>query len=87
VGELDTAEALAAVEAALYQAAFRKMLGDDDASAGHEQIARLCWNAYMDARQDPELRERTGLPPIETIRDRAVERVRAELDAVRSAPK
>lgn len=87
VGELDTAEALAAVEAALYQAAFWKMLGDDDASVGHEQIARLCWNAYMDARKDPELRERTGLPPIETIRDRAVERVRAELDAVRSAPK
>ncbi len=81
VGDLDTAQALAAVEAALYQAAFWKMLGDDDVSAGHEQIARLCWHAFMDRRLDPELRERTGLPPIETIRDRAVERVRAELGA------
>jgi len=81
VDDLDTAQALAAVEAALYQAAFWKMLGDDEVSAGHEQIASLCWRAFMDRRLDPELRERTGIPPIETIRDRAVERVRAELGA------
>jgi hypothetical protein len=86
VEDLDTGQALAAVEAALYQAAFWKLLGDDEVSAGHEQIARLCWSTFMDARLDPELRERTGLPPIETIRDRAVERVRAELGATRGEP-
>ncbi len=83
IGELEPAEALAAVEAALYQAVFWKLLGDDDASVGHEQIAQFCWNAYMDARKDPELRARTGLPPIETIRDRAAERAKADIEGAR----
>jgi hypothetical protein len=86
-GDLDPGQALAAVEAALYQAVFWKLLGDDDASAGHEQIARICWDGYMDGRKDPELRARTGLPPIETIRDRAAERARSDLAAVRKVKK
>ncbi len=77
--DLDTDEALAAVEAALYQAALWRLLGDPTAAAGHEQIAALCWRAYMADRQDPELRERTGLPPLEQIRARAEERLRADL--------
>ncbi|OQW96874.1 MAG: hypothetical protein BWK77_03325 [Verrucomicrobia bacterium A1] len=87
IGDLDPGQALAAVEAALYQAVFWKLLGDDEASAGHEQIARFCWDAYMDGRKDPELRARTGLPPIETIRDRAAERAKSDLAAAREAKK
>ncbi|MCX7818325.1 MAG: hypothetical protein N2652_03825 [Kiritimatiellae bacterium] len=79
--DLDTDQALAAVEAALYQAALWRLLGDPIAAAGHEEIAALCWRAYMADRQDPELRERTGLPPIEQIRARAEERLRADLGA------
>jgi len=78
--ELDTDQALAAVEAALYQAALWRLLGDPTAAAGHEQIAALCWRAYMADRQDPELRERTGLPPLDQIRARAEERLRTDLD-------
>ena len=81
--DLDTGQALAAVESALYQSAFWQLLGDADAAAGHEQIAKLCWDAYMSKRMDPELRARTGLPPIETIRDRAIERVHSDLERVK----
>lgn len=77
--DLDTEQALAAVEAALYQAALWRLLGDSTAAAGHEAIAALCWRAYMADRQDPDLRERTGLPPLEQIRARAEERLRADL--------
>jgi hypothetical protein len=84
IDELDTGQALAAVEAALYQAAFWHSLGDENAAAGFERIGVMCWTRFMDGRKDSELRDRTGLPTLQIIRDRALERARADLAA--SAP-
>ena len=37
-------------------------------------MARLFYNRYMETRADPKLRERTGLPPIEQIREQGRQR-------------
>ena len=43
-----------------------------DRAAGAEQLAELCWRNYMERRRaDPAWLERTGLPPLEEIRERA----------------
>lgn len=76
---MNPGQAMAAVEGALYQGLFWKALGEEEQAAGYERLARLCWDRYMAGRTDPELRDRTGLPTIEQIRDRAAERVRADL--------
>lgn len=82
--DIDAPEALAAVEAALYQAEFWREMGDLQAAEGHETIAALTWHHYMADRTDPEVRERTGLPDLAAIRRRAVERLRSDLTAGRS---
>ncbi len=84
-GDLDTPEAMAAVEAAFYQAAFWRLLGDEASADGHEAVGRLCWERYMAGRRDPDLRVRTGLPPVEEIRRRAEARAREDLDRRRGS--
>lgn len=79
---MNPGEAMAAVEGALYQGLFWKALGDDEQASGYERLARLCWDRYMAHRtNDTDMLERTGLASIEQIRDRAAERVRADLAA------
>ncbi|HMO49775.1 MAG TPA: hypothetical protein PKE26_02255 [Kiritimatiellia bacterium] len=74
--DMNQDEAFAAVESALYQSLFWRQLGDAERAVGFEQLARLVWNRYMAPRLDrPDFRERTGLPPLETIRDRARQRL------------
>ncbi len=64
----------------LHQSHFWLALGDTDRAAGYDRLARQTWRLYMEPRlHDPDLRERTGLPPISDIRRRALERVRESL--------
>lgn len=84
-GEQLTPEAAyASVESALYQSALWQALGDRDKATGYEQLARLVWQRYMEPRMDrPELKQRTGLPPFDQIREEAVRRATATMTGTR----
>ena len=84
VADASPDRALAVVESALYQSAFWRAIGDEGQAEGFERIGALCWEQYMAPRQDPEFRERTGLPPLPEIARRAGERARAEFRAHRA---
>jgi hypothetical protein len=75
VKDLSQREAQALVEATLAQSYFWLALGDEERGAGYEQFATLYWREYMKTRQDPEMRERTGLPPLDRLRQQARDRV------------
>lgn len=76
----ETVQAL--VEGALYQSAFYSGLGDPARAAGFDQMAQTYWTQYMAPRLDhPELRERTGLPPLEELRLAAQARIRQDAAA------
>jgi len=77
--DMDTAEALAAVESACYQSLLWRELGDPVAAEGYAELARWCWEVFMSKRTDPEWRERTGLPPLEVIFRQAAERLKTDL--------
>ena len=79
-------EAIAQIEGTAYQSAFWLVAGDPDRAAGLDQLARRIWQRYMDKRDDPLFRERTGLPPYEEIRRLAFTRAReaARSDAGRA---
>ncbi|MFH0909354.1 MAG: hypothetical protein V1929_11375 [bacterium] len=72
-------DAAAIVEGLLYQSVYWQVLGDSDRAEGTGQWAVHAWNVYMSTRQDPELKERVGLPPLEDMRRIAAERVRTDL--------
>ena len=76
---LSTAEATALVEGLASQSYLWRALGDDEHAAGLLGLSRLAWQRFMAARQGEEHRERTGLPPFEEIRARALDRVRASV--------
>jgi len=78
-------QASAFVESALYQSHFWRALGDRDRAAGFARMAQLAWQRYMDIRQDPEFRARTGLPPLEEMDRIARERVREFVEQARAA--
>ena len=78
-------EAFALVEGAFVQGFFWQAMGETERAAGFDQLARLSWKIYMDARQDPEFRERTGLPPVEELRRLALERARGNLSRTTAA--
>jgi len=82
--DVDPRHAAAVVESALYQSHFWQGMNDPDQAAGFARLARLVWQRYMEERQDPEFRERTGLPPLEEMDRLARERVREALEAARS---
>ncbi len=90
VEEMSQEEAMATVEGAAYQSFFWHALGDGPRAEGYDQLARLCWQKYMEPRQDPALKERTGLPPFDEIREqarkRAVETVQNAAVRARIAP-
>jgi hypothetical protein len=79
-------EAIAQIEGTAYQSAFWLVAGDPDRAAGLDQLARRIWQRYMDKRDDPLFRERTGLPSYEEIRRLAFTRAReaARSDAGRA---
>jgi hypothetical protein len=69
-------EAYAAVESALVQSLQWGVAGDAERAAGYDQMARMIWNRYMAPRLDrPDLRQRTGLPPIDEIYTQARRRL------------
>lgn len=72
---LSDREAQIMVEGALYQALLWQATGDPARAAGFDRMARIAWDAYMQPREDsPELKERTGLPPLDALRAAARER-------------
>lgn len=79
-------EAIAQIEGTAYQSAFWLVAGDPERAAGLDQLARRIWQRYMDKRNDPLFRERTGLPPYDDLRRQAFVRARetARSDAGRA---
>ena len=74
--DLSEMEAHAFVEGGFYQHYFWLALGETERAAGYERLALQAWNRYMVPRLDnPEWLERTGLPPITTIRTAARQQV------------
>ncbi len=78
-------EAMVVVESAFYQSFFWEALGEPDQAAGYAQLGRLMWERFMAEREDPEARERLGLPPIAEIRARARERALETVRELRGA--
>ena len=77
--DMNMDEAYSAVESAFYQSIMWAYFGDDERTRGFDQLARMTWSRYMAPRMArPELRERTGLPPLNEIRDAAVRRFAEE---------
>ncbi len=72
-------DAAAIIEGLLYQSVYWQALGDSDRAEGMGQWAASAWNTYMSTRQDEEVKERVGLPPLADMRRIAAERVRTEL--------
>lgn len=67
--DLSEMEAHAFVEGAFYQHYFWLALNEAERASGYERLARHAWNIYMEPRlHNEEWRERTGLPPLATIR-------------------
>ena len=65
-------EALALVQGAWMQHYFWIALGEDERAAGYARLARETWAGYMAPRREhPDWMERTGLPPLDTIRRQA----------------
>lgn len=79
-------EATAQIEGMAYQSAFWLVAGDGERAAGLDQLARRIWQRYMEKRNDPQYRTRTGLPPYEDLRRQAFARARAaaQSDAARA---
>ena len=74
--DLNQDQAFASVESALYQSLMWREMGDDERAAGYEQLGRLVWSRYMEPRLDKkDMRERTGLPPLSEIQERARQRL------------
>lgn len=84
VKDLSPKEAQALVEGTLAQSWFWRALGDEERAAGFEQFATLYWREYMKTRQEPEMRERTGLPPLDRLRRQARDRVLQSLQSKRA---
>lgn len=76
--ELNDMDAQNYVEGLLAQSLFWQAAGDTDRAAGFEQLARLCWKNFMALRQDPEFRDRTGLPPLPTLRQLALQKLKEQ---------
>ncbi len=76
--DLTEMEAQAFVEGFFYQHYFWLALDEPEQAQGYERLARQAWNAYMEPRlQHAEWRERTGLPPLASIREAARREVQA----------
>ena len=74
--QLTTETAYASVESSFYQSLFWQAMGDAEKAHGYDQLARLVWQRFMAPRMDrPDLKQRTGLPPIEEIRESARQRM------------
>lgn len=81
VREMSQREALAYVQGLLTQAVFWVAAGEEERGRSALEAARFCWEEYMRTRkQDPQLAERTGLPPLRQMwqqaREQAAQRVR-----------
>jgi hypothetical protein len=80
----DEIDAYASVEAALYQSELWNLMGDSERSAGYAQLANLVWQRFMEPRQNnKEWQERTGLPPLEDIRQAAILRAQESISGNR----
>jgi len=64
------------VEGALFQAYLWRSMGDEQMAEGFDRLAELCWREYMRSHAAGGLRERNGLPPLQSMRRSAIERVR-----------
>lgn len=74
--DLNQDQAYASVESALYQSAMWQSLGDNEQAVGYKQLAQMVWNRYMEARTaNEDLKNRTGLPSIAEIQERANQRL------------
>jgi hypothetical protein len=74
--QMSSDTAYASVESALYQSLIWQAMGDPEKAGGYDQLARLVWQRYMAPRMGrPDFKQRTGLPPIEDIRESARLRV------------
>jgi hypothetical protein len=69
-------EVMALVEGSFVQAYFWRAVGEEERAAGFLRMAGMAWERYMAERDDPEFRERTGLPSLTEIRDRARQVIR-----------
>jgi len=84
--EMNREQAVATVEGALFQSVFWQLLGDAGQSAGFGQLAQLVWDRYMaDRRDKAEFAERTGLPPLDTLRAQAAQRAAEALREAQAA--
>ena len=72
-------DAAAVIEGLLYQSLYWQALGDSDRAEGMGQWAASAWNGYMSTREDAEVKERVGLPPLDDMRRIAAERVKDDL--------
>lgn len=79
LADLTQREALDIVSGALMQSWFWLAMGDTDRAQGFQQLARTAWREYMRTRTDPEVAQRSGLPPFEELSRQARETVRANL--------
>jgi len=77
VEQMTQDEATSVVEGTLLQSLLWAQAGDARRAAGFEQLAVQLWSTYMNPRMnDPQLRERTGLPPLMQLRQSAALRLR-----------
>jgi hypothetical protein len=67
------------IQGLLFQCIFWEQLGDMDRATGYQNLARLLWTRYSRVYDNPEIRERIGLPDYELLVERAREEVETAL--------
>lgn len=85
VADISERDAMALVESTAYQGLFWQTLGDKEKAKGYLNLSKLCWTTYMDRLQDEDLKERTGLPPLEKIQEEVLKRVNDDLRKSKSS--
>jgi hypothetical protein len=77
IADMSQAEATAMIEGLLFQSCFWTAIGETDRALGPEQVARFCWQRYMEKHRDPKEQERVGLRPFAELRRAAWNRALA----------
>lgn len=78
--QLNTPDARAVVEGALFQSEFWRAAGDEERAAGFMGLARLTWERHQNrVSASPDMQARLALPPFDELRRLARARVQEEL--------